>query len=232
MRIAAGAFEATAPRDPRHLVLVDQALQAGPHPLHDLVPPPGDRFRSRSRAGLPAGSRTPSLLEARETARPIRGAPLVGNAADVEARPADLAHVNERDVHAQLSGPKSGGVATGALRRGRSGRSRCWSLRPWLSASRCGSGWMSEAYPASRERATERPGPARRGRSDTKRPEYGARVVDPKRTGSVAARAPETVAAVDRLAGGRLERDLGGASALAARGGEHLAGPRSYSPLP
>ena len=107
-----GAVEAAATRDPGHLVLVDEGLEARPHPLHDLVAAGGhprvvdDRVAGKVDAevlGVPDPLGEGGQFE--------EG--LGGDAASMEAGPADLVLVHERDLEAELGGPEGRRVAAG-----------------------------------------------------------------------------------------------------------------------
>src|SRR5215212_4255986 len=105
------AIEATLALNPRDLVLVDEALESGPEALHRRVAAGGD----------------PGVVDARlpDVHAVLLGVPdplderrrfehrLGRDAADVEARSADLALVDEGDLEAELRGAESGGVAAG-----------------------------------------------------------------------------------------------------------------------
>ena len=107
------AVEAAAAVDPGHLVLVDERLEPGPHPLHDLVAPGGHLGVVDD--GL-AGERQAEVLGV---------ADLVGeggrleqrlgrDAAAVEARAADLVLVDEGDLEPELARAEGGRVAARA----------------------------------------------------------------------------------------------------------------------
>src|SRR5664280_3654371 len=57
-------FEPATPGDPGHLVLVDQTLQARPHPLHDLVAAFRDGLVVETGLALEQDPELPGLLEA------------------------------------------------------------------------------------------------------------------------------------------------------------------------
>ena len=89
-----------------------------------------------------------------------------------------------------------------------------------------GGRWTSEAYPQGRERATAPSGSGAHRNAvasppGTVEPPPDA-ALDCPAARSVAARAPEAIAALDRLPISRLERNLCGTPASAARGGIHL----------
>jgi hypothetical protein len=107
------SIEATAAGDPRDLVLVDKALQARPHPLHDLVAPPCDHFDVEAGLAFQNDPEVAGLLEAGEQLGRFEER-LGRDAAQVQARPADLALIHESDAHTQLRGPECGAVAAGA----------------------------------------------------------------------------------------------------------------------
>ena len=133
----ARAVEPAAARDPGHLVLVDEALEAGPHPLHDLVAPARDLFEVEAGLALQHDPEILGLLEAGEQLGRFEQR-LGRDAADVEARPADLALVHERHAHAQLGGPEGGGVAAGAGAKDDQVEIGAGACGHGLAASRCG----------------------------------------------------------------------------------------------
>src|SRR5215210_8094117 len=103
-------LETAAALDPGDLVLVDEGFEPGPHPLHDLVAPGGDlRVVDPGFAGdvdAVIGGVTDALRE------PGRFEQRLGrDAAAVEARPADLVLVDERDLQPQLRGAEGRRVA-------------------------------------------------------------------------------------------------------------------------
>src|SRR5664280_3572027 len=107
------SLEPGAPGDPGHLVLVDKTLQARPHPLHDLVAAFRDRLVVEAGLTLEQEPELPGLLEAGKKLGRLEER-LGRNAAEVQESAADLALVDEGDVHAQLGGPEGGRVAARA----------------------------------------------------------------------------------------------------------------------
>jgi hypothetical protein len=107
------ALQATATRDPRDLVLVDQRFHAGPEALDDLVT--ASRHLDEVHLGL-AGQLQAEVLGVAdalsEGGRLEKG--LGRDAAAVEARPADLVLVDERHLEPELGRPERGGVAARA----------------------------------------------------------------------------------------------------------------------
>ena len=112
-RTLSGPSRRPRPCDPGDLVLVDQRLQAGPEPLHDLVAAGGhlDEVDLGVAGELQAEVlRVPDAIgEGGRFEQRLRR-----DAAAVEARPADLVLVDERDLEPQLGGPERGRVAAGA----------------------------------------------------------------------------------------------------------------------
>jgi len=106
------AVEPAATLDPGDLVLVDEALQARPETLHDLVAALGHADVIDYRVpGVDAellGMPDP-LDEGRRLEQRLRR-----DAAGVEAGTADLGVVDEGDLQPELGRPERGGVATGA----------------------------------------------------------------------------------------------------------------------
>ncbi len=74
----ARALEAASALDPGDLVLVDEGLEPGPHPLHDLVATGGHLARSRSRVRPRASGPCPWRAGPSRRSRPIRAAPSSG----------------------------------------------------------------------------------------------------------------------------------------------------------
>ncbi len=105
--------EPTTTGDPRDLVLVDERLESGPHPLDDRVPP--GRHRRVVDDGL-AGERQPVVLGVTHAIG--EGGQfeerLGRDAATVQAGAPDLVLVDECDLQAQLGGAERRGIATGA----------------------------------------------------------------------------------------------------------------------
>ena len=215
-----------------------RGLEAGPHPLHDLVAPPRDRLVVEARLALQQDPELLGLLEAARRTRPIRAAPWSGC-----SRRAGMSHRSCPGRRGRRScpirRPETQPCSRRCLRPGRSGRSRWWSLRPWFLGLVLRIGVDVRSVPAG-PITGNRPAPAvgwrnadrreavRRGQSRKSPPgRRTTRAQGPGRqaseSGSVAAGAPEAVAAIDGLAIGRLERHLGRAAALAAGGRVHLA---------
>ena len=101
--------EAAAAGDPGHLVLVDQGLEPGPHPLHDLVAA-GGHLRVVD-DGL-AGERQAEVLGVADVlGEGGRLEQRLGrDAAAMEARAADLVLVDERDLEPELARAEGRGI--------------------------------------------------------------------------------------------------------------------------
>ena len=105
----ARAVQAAAALDPRDLVLVDEGLEPGPHPLHDGVPAGRHRRVVDDRL---AGERQAVVLGVLDAVGERRRFEerLGRDAPAMEARPADLVLVDERDLQAELGGTERRGV--------------------------------------------------------------------------------------------------------------------------
>ena len=112
-RTFVGPSRRPRPCDPGDLVLVDQRLQAGPESLDDLVAAGG--HLDVVDLGL-AGELQAEVLRVPDAiGEGGRFEQRLGrDAAAVEARPADLVLVDERDLEPQLGRPERGRVAAGA----------------------------------------------------------------------------------------------------------------------
>ena len=158
-----GALEPAAALDPGHVVLLDQAADALPHPGHDLVPALGDlREVHLGRTGQPEAE-VPGVADALGERGRLEHR-LGGDAAAVEARAADLVLVHEGDPQPELGAAEGRGVAAGAraeddeveVVRGADGH-RSGDLRwchgreggPWAAAPREGFWHRTDPTPAT-----------------------------------------------------------------------------------
>ena len=105
--------EPAAAGDPGHLVLVDERLEAGPHPLDHGVAPGGHRRVVDVHVAGHDHAVVLGVADAVGEGRRFEQR-LGRDAAAVEARAADLVLVDQRDLEPQLAGPERGRVAARA----------------------------------------------------------------------------------------------------------------------
>ena len=112
-RTLLGTVEPAAAGDPGDLVLVDEGLEPGPHPLDDLVAPGGHRRVVDGRLARQDDAVVLGVADAVGEGRRFEQG-LGRDAAAMQARAADLVLVDEGDLEPELGGAERRRVAAGA----------------------------------------------------------------------------------------------------------------------
>ena len=139
------ALEAAAALDPGDLVLVDQGLEAGPQPLHDLVAAGGHLGVVDARARRRASGRSPWRAGRARRTRPIRAAPSSGCSRGGGTSRRSCPRRRGRPS-GRAGPPGTRRCSRRCPRRGRRDRSRWRSRRPW---GQCASGAADRARRAA-----------------------------------------------------------------------------------